>query len=392
MIDVTVERVAHGGVCVGRADDGRVVFLRHTLPGERVRAVVTEEHTNFLRADAVDVLVGSPDRVAPPCPHAGPGHCGGCDWQHVALPAQRALKASVVHEQLQRLARLDLPVVVEPLPDDGLGWRTRVGFAVGSDGVAGLHRHRSHEIEPIRNCLIAHPLIQAAAIAAKKWPGAARVDVTAAVATGERMVAVTQRKGRQRQRRDRPFVTEQAVGRSWRVTGSGFWQVHPAAAETLVAAVLDALQPQVGEDVIDLYAGVGLFAGALASCVGPGGTIVAIESDAEAVADAEFNLRDLPNVHVRRGRAEHVLERIDQADLIVLDPPRAGAGADVMKRIAAIAPRRVAYVSCDPATLARDLATAMQSGMQVDGVRAFDLFPMTAHVECVAVLTPAGER
>jgi tRNA/tmRNA/rRNA uracil-C5-methylase (TrmA/RlmC/RlmD family) len=395
-IDVTVERVAHGGICVGRSD-GRVVFVRHAIPGERVRAVITEEHTNYLRADAVEIIEASADRVTPPCAYAGPGRCGGCDWQHVSLDAQRALKAAVVQEQLQRLAGLDLDVEVVPLPDGaaaatpGLGWRTRVGFAVRNDGVAGLHRHRSHDIEPIDDCLIAHPLIHAAEITAKPWPGASRVDVTVAVATGERMIAVTPRRGR-RPRRDRSVVTEYAAGRSWRVTGSGFWQVHPAAADVLVAAVVEALDPQPGDDVIDLYAGVGLFAGAIASRVAPDGTVVAIESEADAVADATYNLRDLDNVHVRRGRAADVLERIDQADLVVLDPPRAGAGPHVMRRLAAIAPRRVAYVSCDPATLARDLATAMASGLDVVGVRAFDLFPMTAHVECVATLAPAGER
>ena len=307
------------------------------------------------------------------------------------MPAQRELKAAVVREQLLRLAKLDLPVVVEPLPDaaesrgPGLGWRTRVGFGVRADGVAGLHRHRSEEIEPISDCLIAHPLIHAAEVAAKRWPNAARVDVMAAVGSGERMVAVTPRR-RGRARNDRPFVTEKAVGRSWRVSGSGFWQVHPAAADTLVASVLDALHPQPGEDAVDLYAGVGLFAGALAPHLSPDGTIVAIESDAVAAADAEYNLRDLPDAHVRRGRVADVLDRIDHSDLVVLDPPRAGAGPEVIRRIVAMTPRRVAYVSCDPATLARDLSTATECGLSVLGVRAFDLFPMTAHVECVATL------
>jgi tRNA/tmRNA/rRNA uracil-C5-methylase (TrmA/RlmC/RlmD family) len=396
LIDVTIERVAHGGICVGRAD-GRVVFVRHAIPGERVRAVVTEEHKSYLRADAVEIIEASPHRVTPPCEYAGPGRCGGCDWQHVSLSAQRELKAVVVQEQLQRLAGLDLTVSVEPLPDvgeaaaAGLGWRTRVGFAVRSDGVAGLHRHRSHDIEPIEDCLIAHPLIRAAEVASKAWPHASRVDVTAAVQTDERMVAVTPRHGR-RPRRDRPVVTERAVGRSWRVTGSGFWQVHPAAAGVLVGAVIDALGPRPGDDVIDLYAGVGLFAGAIAPYVAPDGTVAAIESDADAVADATDNVRDLHNVHVRRGRAADVLQRIDHADLVVLDPPRAGAGPDVVRRLAAIEPRRVAYVSCDPATLARDLAAAVSSGLEVVSFRAFDLFPMTAHVECIATLAPAGER
>ncbi|MBV9097710.1 MAG: class I SAM-dependent RNA methyltransferase, partial [Frankiaceae bacterium] len=145
---VEVERVAHGGVCVAHAPDGRVVFVRHALPGEQVRIEVTEERSSYLRADAVEVLRASPSRVVPPCPYAGPGRCGGCDWQHVALPRQRQLKAELVTEQLRRLAGLDREVVVEQVPGDtdGLRWRTRVQFAVDRQGRAGLHRHRSHDL------------------------------------------------------------------------------------------------------------------------------------------------------------------------------------------------------------------------------------------------------
>jgi tRNA/tmRNA/rRNA uracil-C5-methylase (TrmA/RlmC/RlmD family) len=395
VVEVTVERVAHGGVCVGRLDDGRVVFVRHALPGERVRALITEERRSYLRADALDVLDASPDRVTPPCPHAGPGRCGGCDWQHVALPTQRELKAAVVREQLRRLAGLDVDVVVEPLPDvsaaegPGLGWRTRVGFAVRRDGRAGLHRHRSHEIEPVTDCLIAHPLVRAREVLSKRWPASDRVDVTAAVGSGERMVAVTPRRGH-RPRHDRPLVTHRVGGRSWQVTGSGFWQVHPSAADVLVDAVLGALQPEPGDVVLDLYAGAGLFAGSLAAPIGHDGRVVAVESDAKAARDAELNLADLPNVSVVRGRVADIITTQQAADLVVLDPPRTGAGPDVMRRLTALGPRRVAYVSCEPATLARDLATAAEAGLVVSQVRAFDMFPMTAHVECLATLVPNG--
>src|SRR6516165_1008114 len=172
-VEVTTEDVAQGGWCVARPLGLPVLFVRHALPGERVVARVTEVTSRFARADAVEIRAPSPDRVAAPCPYAHPGGCGGCDWQHASLPAQRALKAAVVRQQLRRIAGIERDVTVEPVPGDhyGLGWRTRVKFAVGRDGVAGLRRHRSHEIMPISDCLIAHPLVEAAAVTGQRWPG-----------------------------------------------------------------------------------------------------------------------------------------------------------------------------------------------------------------------------
>jgi tRNA/tmRNA/rRNA uracil-C5-methylase (TrmA/RlmC/RlmD family) len=191
--------------------------------------------------------------------------------------------------------------------------------------------------------------------------------------------------------RGRPGVREEALGRTWRVSGSGFWQVHPAAAETLAGAVVALLRPASGEFALDLYAGVGLFAAALAPALGAGGRVIAVESDERAVADAAHNLADLPMVITEAGRVEAVLTRLGlrRCDLVVLDPPRTGAGADVTRRIAALRPRGVAYVACDPASLARDVATFAECGYRLSALRAFDLFPMTAHVECVALLEPA---
>lgn len=373
---VDVERVAHGGVCVAHAADGRVVFVRHALPGEQVRVAVTEERSTYLRADAVEVIRAAPARVVPPCPYAGPGRCGGCDWQHVSLDEQRRLKAAVIREQLQRLAGLDVDVVVEPAPGDrdGLGWRTRLRLAVGSDGRAGLHRHRSHDIEPIDDCLIAAPGAGVPDVVARSWPAGAvvNIDVTA---TGERALSTGTP--------DRT-VTERAAGRDWQVPVGGFWQVHPGAADTLVAAVTKALAPDPADRLLDLYAGVGLFAGALAPMVR---SAVAVESDRRAARAAIANVSGL-DVEVARARVDRWLRDHDGTpfDLVVLDPPRKGAGRDVVTAIAALQPRAIAYVACEPSALARDLATFAGLGYQLTTLRAFDLFPMTAHVECVALV------
>jgi tRNA/tmRNA/rRNA uracil-C5-methylase (TrmA/RlmC/RlmD family) len=373
-----VERVAHGGVCVARADDGRVVFVRHTLPGEQVRVQVTEERRSYLRADAVEVLRPSPARVVPPCPWAGPGRCGGCDWQHVALDEQRRLKALVVQEQLRRLAGIERDVLVEAVPGDdrGLGWRTRVRFAVDPAGRAGLRRHRSHHIEPIGDCLIAHPAIDAAGIVAADWAGCDEVEVEV-TSTGDRAVAPSP---------GRPTpssVGEVVEGTSWLLPVGGFWQVHPGAVATLRGVVDEFTAVTAGERCLDLYAGVGVFADVLARRGGVQ-SVTAVESDRRAVAAGRAAL---PDVEFAAARVEQWLRSDSRpADVVVLDPPRKGAGPTVMTAIAARAPRCICYVACDPAALARDVNTASEQGYGLTRLRAFDLFPMTAHVECVALL------
>jgi tRNA/tmRNA/rRNA uracil-C5-methylase (TrmA/RlmC/RlmD family) len=313
------------------------------------------------------------------------------------------LKAAVVRQQLRRIAGIDRDVSVEPMPGDetGLGWRTRVKYAVGPGGTAGLRRHRSHDVLEVGDCPIAHPLVIAAAATRRTWPGAAWVEVAAAPGSGQRAVitdrqvpgapidADTVMSGR-RVARGTGYLRQRAADRDWRVSANGFWQVHPRAADTLAAAVLGALNPRPGETALDLYCGAGLFAGVLAGAVGPSGVVIGIESDAAAVRDARHNLRDTPWARVHRGDAAAVLQRngLSGASLAVLDPPRTGLARALINLLSASTGRirRIAYVSCDPATLARDLALFTVSGWRLDALRAFDAFPMTHHVECVATL------
>jgi tRNA/tmRNA/rRNA uracil-C5-methylase (TrmA/RlmC/RlmD family) len=392
LLELEVGKPAHGGSCVAR-HDGQVFFVRHALPGERVVARVTEQSKHFARADAVEVLTASPHRVVPRCPVARPGGCGGCDWQHADEGLQRDIKAAIVAEQLQRLAGIDRQVVVEALPGDGFGWRTRVRFAVDGSGRAGFRRHRSHEVIAIDRCPIAHPLVEAAGVEARRWSRVSEVEVAASVASGERVVRVAAGSGARMQVQQGGAVEEQAAGRRWRVSPGGFWQVHPHAADALNDAVVDGLRPLAGERAIDLYAGVGLFAGSLAVAVGPAGHVTAVESSAVASADARHNLADLPHVDVRRADVAKALAdpaQFGAIDLVVLDPPRAGAGAKVVAGICSLRPRAIAYVACDPAALARDVAVFGTCGYRLAQLRAFDLFPQTHHVECVAVVEPAS--
>ncbi|TPG18233.1 class I SAM-dependent RNA methyltransferase [Pedococcus bigeumensis] len=411
VVEVEVGPVAHGGFCVAR-HEGRVVFVRHALPGERIRAQITEarEGHRFVRADCIEVLEPSPQRVTPPCPYAAPGLCGGCDFQHADLGYQRDLKASVVREQFSRLAKLDVEVSVEPLPGDrdGLGWRTRVEFAVDETGRAGLRGSRSHEIIAVDSCLIADPRVLATGVLTQDWSGESAVDV-AAPSEGEAvMVSVPSGEA------DVPVLTERVAAQSFsgafEVSARGFWQVHPGAAATFVDTVTGMLAPQPGETALDLYAGVGLFAAALAQRVGESGKVVAVESDTGAVASAAGNLAAYPSVAMVRARVDdafgvprahrsgparnraqrsrklrrHPLLPL-RADLVVLDPPRTGAGRDVAAQVAALRPRAIAYVACDPAALARDTAFLAEAGYHLAELRAFDAFPMTHHVECIAL-------
>jgi tRNA/tmRNA/rRNA uracil-C5-methylase (TrmA/RlmC/RlmD family) len=408
VLELEVGAVAHGGSCVARTD-GRVVFVRHALPGERVRAVVTEDRIaqggSYLRADAVEVLTAHADRVEAPCPFAGPGLCGGCDWQHAPAALQRDLKADVVREQFGRLAGLDVSDLlsgVDELPGGLLGWRTRITYAAAADGRLGLHKHRSTDVQIVDRCLIGAEGVGDSDVLAEAWSGVTGVEVVRGV---DGVVTVLEhrpgpgRHARGRRPPDRasvvsgPELVEMAVAdRPMTVSAGGCWQVHPAAADAYAHTVLEFLQPQAGESVLELYSGAGALTVVLADAVGPGGRVVAVESSAPAVADARRNLEDRPQVSVQRARVEaDVVARAtaDQApDLVVVDPPRAGVGAQVMARLLECSPRALAYVSCDPATLARDVRTALDAGWRLAQLRAFDAFPMTAHIECVALLLP----
>jgi len=397
VVELDVGPVAHGGHCVARSD-GRVVFVRHALPGERVRAVVTEERKGFLRADAVEILAPSPHRVEPPCPFAGPDRCGGCDLQHADPTYQRELKAAVVREQLERMGGLDpaavaaLGVTVQALPAipgtaEGLGWRTRVQYTVDSTGRAGLLKHRSHEVVPIDRCRIAHAGVSSAPVLAQDWP---EQDVVEVVASAAGETSVLGRRGRARLHvvSGPDPVHERAVGRDWAVPATAFWQVHPAAADTLAAAVVELSAPRRSERVWDLYGGVGLFAAALAPHLDSTGRLTVVEGDPVAAAAAQRLLRDLTTVTVVRSDVARALAnpRWRGVDLVVLDPPRAGAGLDVVASITARGPRAVVYVACDPAALARDVRAFGEHGYRLTELRGYDLFPMTHHVECVALL------
>jgi len=417
LVEVEIGPVAHGGHCVAR-HDGRVIFVRHGLPGERAVVRITEvKRDSFCRGDAIDILRSDQHRRDAPCVHFRPGLCGGCDFQHAEPGLQRVLKADVIAEQLQRLARIELPVVVEELPGDGFGWRTRLRWAADRSGQVGPRAARSHQVVPVSAqapCLIAaegltelaegpevagllrqaRPPRQKAAPRRGGRPARPvaelpEVALTAAGDGSRRAVVVGADESR-----GGDHVVERVFDREFRVAVDGFWQVHPAAAQTLVAAVLDYLPELAGDTVWDLYSGVGLFSAFLAERVGTSGTVVSVELDGPAVEWSRRNLADLSQVRIRPGRVDEVLDSPEMAGsgvrAIVLDPPRTGAGRAVCESMAASAPEVIVYVACDPAALARDTATLADLGYRLADLRAFDAFPQTHHVECVARFTAVG--
>jgi len=391
VLELQVDAVAHGGHCVAR-HDGRVVFVRHALPGERVRAVVDEDTGGgFCRADAVAVLAASPDRVAAPCTWARAGGCGGCDLQHVAPAAQRGWKARVLTEQLARLAGLHREIEVEELPGGPLGWRTRVRLAVDNEGRAGLRAHRSHDVLAVADCPLAPPGALDTVLGRRFPAGEVDVVVDAGGAVHTTCTSGVRPGGDgagEDHAGDDGSVPVRAAGREWRLSPGVFWQVHPALPDVLAQVVGEWAAAPRGGTAWDLYGGVGLFAAVLAEQVGPDGSVTVVESARAAVDDGRAALADLPQVGWRVGRVEKVLVGLPgPPDVVVADPPRKGLGRAVVDALATNRPERVVYVACDPAALARDVAFFAERGYTLAELRAFDAFPMTHHMECVALLT-----
>lgn len=385
-VEVDVDSIAHGGHFIARYQ-GQVIFVRHAIPGERVEVEITSVSSKVVRADAISVITPSEFRVEAPCKFAHPGGCGGCDFQHIEISHQRTLKAQVVKEQFSRVGKIDLEalgidVIVEGVaPASGLDWRTRMDFAISENGRIGFYKNRSKEVVEISDCLIAVEEMAIPELAKRKWSGDARVEAAVSRA-GEVNIS---RGGRSLSGPTQ--LHETVLGRTLTVSPQSFWQAHRSAAETLTARAIELLNLKKGDTVCDLYGGVGLFSIALADAVGQSGKVHLVESDRRAIADAISIFAKTQQVIVHSGTVESHIAKLKKLDAILLDPPRTGAGEMVIETILKMGgdkPGRIVYVSCDPASLARDAKFLTDGGYRLESLVGFDLFPMTQHVESIA--------
>jgi tRNA/tmRNA/rRNA uracil-C5-methylase (TrmA/RlmC/RlmD family) len=388
LVQVTIEKVAHGGHFIAR-HDGAVIFVRHAIPGENCTIQITSTGSSFNRADVVSVDERSEFRVEAPCSFANRNGCGGCDFQHISVEHQRTLKSDVIAEQFSRIAKMEMRVEVEEV-GESTHWRTRAIATTDRNGKLGFYKSRSHSIAPVTDCIICVEGMNFSEIASRDLKGDVRVEISASN-TGERSIALAPTRGEEKARlTEGPAVLhENVLGKSLEVSQESFWQSHKKAPEVLTQAVLDFAQLKTGEHVLDLYGGVGLFSAAIVEAVGPTGHVDLIEGSKVATADAARNFAAFSNITIATGDVAKLLPRITAADVVVLDPPRDGAGKEAVAHIARLAPRAIVYVACDPAALARDTAYLADHRYSLVKVRAFDLFPMTHHIECVALYARA---
>ncbi len=389
ILRVEIEKVAHGGHFIARYE-GAVIFVRHAIPGEIVEVKITGLDKSFARADVVAVLEPSPDRTTPPCRYSG--SCGGCDFQHIEIAHQRQLKSEVIAEQFARIAKMEIDIAVEEISSP-LHWRTRYAASTNERGEAGFKASRSNAVIPISSCPILLPEIDFPTLPYENISAGQRIEV-AIGSDGSRSIARMKERVSRTSERAVPEIIEgtselkyQVGERTYRVSQASFWQSNINAPQALVDAVMAFADVNAGDHLLDLYGGVGLFAGAALPSVGAGGRIDIVEGSSSATRDAAINFDEVSNVHIHTGDVVRALKKFKRADVVILDPPRTGAGKDVIEILATLAVRSIVYVACDPAALARDTTYLKDVGYHLERLRAFDLFPMTHHIESVALFT-----
>jgi tRNA/tmRNA/rRNA uracil-C5-methylase (TrmA/RlmC/RlmD family) len=392
---VEIEKAAHGGHFIAR-HEGAVIFIRHAIPGEIVEVEITEAEKSFFRAEIRGVIEASNHRVQAPCQYARPGGCGGCDFQHIDYSHQRQLKSEVIAEQFARIAKMEVNVEVEEVSTP-LHWRSRFAATTNQQGELGFKETRSNKVIPISHCPVLISEIDFPSIAEKSIGANSRIEVALST-QGERTIALSPIRSNRLEKNPPVEIIEGRSALHYEVTTSSetlkfqvsqgsFWQSNINAPATLVNAVRTYAQASEGDHILDLYGGVGLFAKALIKDIGSTGRIDLVEASTTATRDAQHNFRDYQNVSVHRGDVARVISQFESADIVLLDPPRTGAGQSILASIADMAPRSIIYIACDPAALARDTGYLRDSGYHLQSIRAFDLFPMTHHIESIALYT-----
>jgi tRNA/tmRNA/rRNA uracil-C5-methylase (TrmA/RlmC/RlmD family) len=380
-LTLNIERVAHGGHFIAHAR-GVTLFVRGAITGEEVVAEVVHLKKRIALAEVVEVITPSPHRQVPPCHYFAESVCGGCDFQHIDLEYQRELKAEVVMDTFRRIAGVEVMVHCFPAsePDgvDGPGfhWRTRMDFTLTPEKRIALYPHRSNALTEVTSCLLAETNIDISLINERvKDPRFQSGDRVRVGLSSDGEMGVSPLDSR---------TVMKVFEKEFPISLQSFWQPHRLAATTLVSRMQSLLQIRSGDIVLDLYGGVGLFTAFLRDEVGDQGAVTLIESDSSALEDATRIFEGDSRVRVVGGKVEEELAGIERCDLIVLDPPRVGLSGAVVAEFDRLRPRQILYISCDPATLARDSKSIIEVGYVLASLEAHDLFPMTEHIESVA--------
>lgn len=386
-VTLTLCDLAHEGGAVAH-DNGRTVFVDYGITGETVVAELDRERAGVYFGRVVEVLDASPQRIAAPCEYFG--ECGGCQWQHIDYPHQLEMKRQVVRDQLHRIGRFAEPPVSPTVGcENPWGYRNHIRFSAKQRGEVGFVRRRTHRFLRIDHCLIADPWINEALPRLQgKGGGLHQIAIRRGVKTGELLIHPDLSAVEDSFPSGQKHYHEELLGHRFRVSGASFFQTNTPQAERLIELVRDRLAPQPHETLVDAYAGVGTFAVILAPLVE---RVIAIEESAAAVDDAMVNAAGSPNVQYFKGKVEDVLPTVDERmDCLILDPPRMGAHPGAIAAVVAARPPRIVYVSCDPATLSRDLRLLVDGGYGLLDVTPVDMFPQTYHIECVAYLRAAS--
>lgn len=399
--EVTVDNVAHGGIFVARTEQG-VVFVPDALPGERVVVELSRVAKSFAHAETIEILEASADRVDHFWPEAGidrapAERAGGAEFGHIRLPVQRELKTTVLREAMQRFGGVDTGVTVKTAPGDanrnGLGWRTRIRLQVDDRGRQGPFAARTHNVVPVTSLPLASEAIRRDALLEERLAGATSVEYVEH-SEGVEIIATEGAlpKG------PTQTIVERVGEREFRLDRAGFWQVHREAASLLTGAVTRAIDTSLADPKaanLDLYGGVGLFAATIGDLLGPTTRVVSVEGNEVATDHASENLSEWVGAQAvtapvaaflaaAAATASPAERQRYTAATVVLDPPRAGAGREVVDSLVSLAPAQIIYVACDPVALARDTGLLREHGYELAALESFDLFPHTHHLESVA--------
>ncbi len=382
-VTVQLDDIAFEGGALAH-DGPRIVFAEYGIPGETVSVELLRSRAGVAMGRVVAVLKSSPDRVDAPCPYFGA--CGGCQWQHITYPRQLTFKEHIVREQLRRIGRfINPPVSPAVAAENPWGYRNHLRFTAKRRGEVGFVQRGSHRFLRVDHCLIADDHVNDALPGLQgKCGGMHQLTFRVGVNTDEMLVHPDLKAIEPSIESGQRFYHEEILGRRFRISGASFFQTNTAQTERLVGLVRDCLDLGENETLVDAYAGVGTFAVILAPLVH---RVVAIEESAAAVDDAMVNIAGMPNIQYYKGKVEELLPEISEpADVLILDPPRQGCDAKALEAVIQMAPNRIAYVSCDPSTLARDLRILVDGGFELREVTPVDMFPQTYHIECVATL------